>query len=159
VVTTPYGSSTTSVKLADASPSLSVLSDGKHVAGIILRDDGSGQYGGGTYDILGPTGGSLGYSTVPAKPGDSVIIFGVGFGPTTPSVAAGQTFAGAAPLANPVSILVNGVSVAPVFAGLSAAGLYQFNLTIPSGLGDGDVSVAASINGIQSPSGVIFSLY
>src|ERR1700733_13636869 len=69
-------------------PSFNLL-DGKHVAGIILRSDGSGAYGGGAYDIVGPTGTSLGYKTVAAKPGDTLVLFGVGFGPTKPAVPAG----------------------------------------------------------------------
>ena len=59
-----------------------LLLDSKHVTGIILRSDGSGAYAGGVYDIIGPTGTSLGYPTVAAKAGDIVELFGVGFGPT-----------------------------------------------------------------------------
>ena len=70
VLTTPTGIATSTVTLGQFGPSFSVL-DGKHVAGIILRSDGSGAYGGGTYDILGPTGTSLGYKTVAAKAGDT----------------------------------------------------------------------------------------
>ena len=67
VVTTAGGTVTSSVNLGPFSPSFSLL-DGKHVAGIIARSDGSGAYGGGTYDVVGPTGTSLGYKTVAAKP-------------------------------------------------------------------------------------------
>ena len=89
VVTTAGGGSVSTVTLAAFAPSFSLL-DGKHVAGIIIRSDGSGAYGGGTYDILGPTGSSLGYPTVAAKAGDTVELFGVGFGPTTPTVPRGR---------------------------------------------------------------------
>ena len=85
VVTTPSSVSTATVSVAPFSPSFSLL-DGTHVAGIILRTDDSGAYGGGTYDILGPTGSSLGYATVAAKAGDTVELFAVGLGPTTPAV-------------------------------------------------------------------------
>ncbi|MBZ5608563.1 MAG: hypothetical protein LAP38_09910 [Acidobacteriia bacterium] len=77
--------------MAQLAPSFLLL-DAKHVTGIIIRSDGSGAYGGGTYDILGPTGNSLGYATVTAKAGDSVELFGVGLGPTSPAVPAGQAF-------------------------------------------------------------------
>jgi uncharacterized protein (TIGR03437 family) len=52
-VTTPNGTATSTVTLADQSPAWSLLSDDKHVAGIIVRPDGSGAYGSGTgsYDI------------------------------------------------------------------------------------------------------------
>ena len=132
VVTTAYGSGTSTVTLAAFGPSFFLL-DNQHVAGIILRSNGSGAYGGGSYDIIGPTGTSLGYPTVAAKAGDSVALFGTGFGPTNPSVPAGQAYSGAAPTTNPVTLRINNVSVNPTFAGLSGAGLYQINLTVPVG--------------------------
>jgi len=157
VVTTPSGSETSTVTLAQFGPSFFLL-DSKHVAAIILRSDGSGTYGGGTYDIVGPTGASLDYPTVAAKAGDIVELFGTGFGPTNPAVLAGQAFSGAAPTTNPVTLLLNNLSVPPAFAGLSGAGLYQLNLTVPSGLGTGDVSLQASVGGVATPSGVVISL-
>ena len=78
-VTNTNGSATATVALADPAPAYLLLDSNKHVAGIILRPDGSGAFGGGTYDILGPTGASLGYPTVAAKPGDLVELFGTGF--------------------------------------------------------------------------------
>ncbi len=157
VVTTPNGSSASTVSLAPASPSFLRL-DSTHVTGIILRADGSGAYGGGGDDIIGPTGTSLGYSTVAAKAGDSVELYGVGFGPTKPVVPAGKPFSSAAATTSPVYLTINNVSVTPSFAGLSEAGLYQINLTIPSGLGTGDVPLLAIVDGVQTPTGVVISL-
>jgi uncharacterized protein (TIGR03437 family) len=157
VVTTGNGSATANVTLAAYAPSFLLL-DAKHVAGIILRSNGSGAYGGGSYDIIGPTGTSLGYPTVAAKAGDMVELYGTGFGPTTPAVLAGQAFTGAAATAN-VSVIINSqVRVTPAFAGLSGAGLEQINLTIPSGLGTGDVPLVATVGGVQTPSYVVISL-
>ena len=156
VVTTVSGSATANVTLAAYAPSFLLL-DAKHVAGIILRSDGSGANGGGSYDIIGPTGTSLGYPTVAAKAGDIVELYGTGFGPTNPAVPAGQAFTGAAPTAS-VSLLINKVNVTPTFAGLSGAGLVQINLTIPSGLGTGDVSLMATVGGVQTSSNVVISL-
>jgi uncharacterized protein (TIGR03437 family) len=157
VVTTPTGTATSTVTLAQFGPSLSLL-DSKHVAGIISRFDGSGSNGGGTYDIVGPAGTSLGYKTVPAKAGDTLILFGVGFGPTNPVVASGKAFTGSAPTTNTVQFLVNGSVVLPFYSGLTEAGLYQFNLVLPAGLGAGDVTLQASVGGVRSPSGVVLSL-
>jgi uncharacterized protein (TIGR03437 family) len=42
------------------------------------------------------------------------------------------------------------VSVTPSFSGISSAGLYQINLTIPAGLSTGDVSLAATVGGAQT---------
>lgn len=52
VVTTAGGSATSTVTLGPFAPSF-VLLDANHVSGIIVRQNGSGAYGGGTYDILG----------------------------------------------------------------------------------------------------------
>lgn len=157
VVTNPVGSGASTVTLALFGPAFFLLDAHMHVAGIILRSDRSGTYGGGTYDILGPAGASFGYPTVPAKAGDQVELFGGGFGPTNPPVLPGQPFSGAAPTADPVTLVINNVNVPTSFAGLSGAGVYQINLTVPSGLGTGDLSVQARVGGVQTPAGV-FSL-
>jgi uncharacterized protein (TIGR03437 family) len=156
-VTTPGGTATATVTLGQFAPSF-LLFDSKHVAGIILRSNGSGAYGGGAYDILGPTGTSLGYSTVAAKAGDIVELFGTGFGPTNPTVEAGEVFSGAAATTNAVRFLINNVSVTPMWVGLSGAGLDQINLTVPAGLGTGDVSLVATVGGAQTPPYVVISL-
>jgi len=157
VVTTAGGSVTSSVTLGQYGPSFSLL-DAKHVAGIILRSNGAGAYGGGTYDIVGPTGTSLGYSTVAAKAGDILELFGVGFGPTTPTVPAGHAYTGGAPTTNPVQLSINSVAITPSFTGITSAGLYQINLTLPTGLGTGDVPLVATAGGVQTPSTVVLSV-
>jgi uncharacterized protein (TIGR03437 family) len=156
-VSTPHGTSSSAVMLARFAPSFSLF-DAKHVTGIILRSNGSGAYGGGTYDVIGPAGNSLGFATVPARAGDNVELFGVGFGPTTPAVPAGQAFSGAAATTNPVQLKIGGANVNPSFAGLSAAGLCQMNVKIPPGLGAGDLSLVATVGGVQTQSGVVISL-
>jgi uncharacterized protein (TIGR03437 family) len=158
VVTTGAGSATSYVTLDQFAPSFSLL-DSKHVSGIILRADHSGAYGAGTYDLLGPTGKSLGYPTVAAKAGDNIELFAVGLGPTTPTVPAGQVYSGAAPIDNNLSLYINGAFVKPTFVGLSSAGIYQINLTIPSGgLGQGDVPIFAMIGGLQTQPGIVISV-
>ena len=157
VISTANGTGTSTLTLAQFGPSFFLL-DAKHVAGIILRSNGSGAYGGGTYDIIGPTGTSLGYPTVAAKAGDSVALFGTGFGPTSPSVLAGQAYSGAASTTNPVTVHINNVAVTPSFAGLSGPGLYQLNLTVPSGLGTGDVPLQGVVGGAQTPVGVVITV-
>jgi uncharacterized protein (TIGR03437 family) len=160
VVTTAGGTATSAVTLAQFAPSFLLL-DSKHVAGIILRSNGSGAYGDGTYDILGPTGVSLGYPTVAAKAGDTIALFALGLGPTSQTVPAGQAFSAATPTTYPVTLLVNNVTLAPIFSGLSGAGLYQINLTLPPGLGTGDVplvAIVATAEGAQTPPNVVISL-
>ena len=157
VVTNGAGKASSTVTLNAVSPSFDLI-DSKHIAGIILRSNGSGAYGDGAYDILGPTGSCLGYHTVAAQTGDVVALFGLGFGPTTPTVQSGKPFSGAAPISSPFTLYVNNVSVQPTFVGLSSAGLYQVNLVVPPGIGAGDVPVVAMVDGMQTQPGVMFSL-
>ena len=157
-VTTANGSASSTVTLADVAPAFSLFPDNKHVAGIIIRSNGSGSQGGGTYDLLGPNGSSLGFPTVAAKAGDVVELFGVGFGPTNPAVPAGHAFSGAAATTNSVQVKIGDTSVTPSFAGISGAGLYQINLTIPQGLGTGDKPLAATVGGAQTQSFVVIAL-
>jgi uncharacterized protein (TIGR03437 family) len=149
-VTTPFGTASYTVVLNQVAPSFCLI-DGKHVAGIILRSDGTGAYGGGEYYIIGPPGSSLGYLTVPAKTGDSIMLFGTGFGPTSPTVAAGVPFSGAAPALDQIELVINSQPVPPQWSGLSGPGLFQFNLTVPPGLGTGDQPIQGLANGVGTP--------
>lgn len=158
VVTTLGGTASSQATLAAYAPSVLLQSDGKHANGIILRSNGSGAYGNGSYDIIGPTGSSLGYATVAAKAGDTIELYAVGLGATTPALNAGQNFAGQAPTNSPVTVLINNVSVTPTYAGLAGAGYYQLNVTIPSGLGTGDVPLVVTVGGVQSQNNVVLSL-
>ena len=92
----------------------------------------------------------------PAKPGETILLFGTGFGPTNPVVESGRLFAGAAPLANPeaLSVELGGVPMAIQFAGLSAAGVYQFNVSVPA-LPDGDRELIARVAGASTQPGVL----
>ena len=87
----------------------------------------------------------------PAAPGELIILYGSGFGVTNPAAVNGQLQAGAAPLVQLPVIQFNGATAAIAFGGLSATGLYQFNLTVPSAVQDGEASVTATTTGVSSP--------
>jgi uncharacterized protein (TIGR03437 family) len=87
--------------------------------------------------------------TVPAQAGDVILLFGTGFGPTNPTTNFGQTFAGAPPTANPVTVTIGGASATVQFAGLVAPGEYQFNIVVPS-LPSGDNLVVMKVGGVSS---------
>ncbi len=92
-----------------------------------------------------------GVPTRPAKPGDVISLWGTGFGPTTPSVPAGVLFSGAAALlaSDQLAIAVGGAPATVLFAGLSEAGLYQFNVIVPAAP-DGDQLITAQVQGIST---------
>jgi uncharacterized protein (TIGR03437 family) len=157
VVTTGSGTAASTVTLAPYGPSFSLLGDGRHVAGEIMTPDGTGAYGGGTYGLVGPSN-TFSYSTRPVKAGETLILYGVGFGPTTPHVPAGQSFSGAASTSSPVTITIGGVPAGVQFSGIAEAGLYQFNLTVPPGTGSGDQALQATVNGVQTSPGPVVSV-
>jgi uncharacterized protein (TIGR03437 family) len=108
---------------------------------------------------LGPAGlFGAAVTTRPAKPGEVILLFGTGFGATTPSVPTGEVFNGAAQLTNPVTLTIGGVQAEVLFAGLSAAGLYQFNVTVPATVANGDQAVVASIGGVQTQDGAFLAI-
>lgn len=74
-----------------------------------------------------PAGAIPGVQSRPAKPGESVILYGVGFGGVTPSLSAGTLVSQQNALSNPIEIRFGNVPVTLSFAGLApgATGLYQ----------------------------------
>jgi uncharacterized protein (TIGR03437 family) len=127
------------------------------LAGEIATPDGSGAYGGGTYDLVGPSS-TFSFNTRPVKGGETLILYGVGFGPTTPTALAGQLFSGAGRTNSPVTVTIGGVSAPVAFAGITEAGLYQLNVTIPANTGGGDQALQATVNGVQTPPGPVVTV-
>jgi uncharacterized protein (TIGR03437 family) len=102
---------------------------------------------------VGPAGLlGTGVTVRAAQPGETILLFGTGFGATTPAVPAGQVYWGAAPLSNlsSLQVRIGGVTAAVAFAGLTGAGLNQFNVVVPE-LPDGDYAVEASVAGQSVP--------
>ncbi|MCU1235424.1 MAG: hypothetical protein JWP63_3391 [Candidatus Solibacter sp.] len=91
----------------------------------------------GKYAIATHANGSLvGPATAlpgatPALPGEVIVVYGTGFGPTNPAVD-GLVVSSAANLAVAPAITIGGAPAVVQFAGLSAAGLDQINVTVPA---------------------------
>jgi len=99
---------------------------------------------------IGPSGSP---GVQPAKAGDTLTLWGTGFGPTNPVVAAGSIFNGTAILTDAVQIFVDSVAVTPQFSGTTGAGLYQFNIVVPNVL-PGDHTLKATIAGVSTLDGI-----
>ena len=109
-----------------------------------------------------PAGLFQGLITVPAKPGESIVLWGTGFGATTPTVAPGIV-PPANPLANvanPVTVTIGNVAATVVGAAISPGnpGLYQIAVQVPPSAPDGDLPVVAQVNGVQSSSNVLLNV-
>jgi uncharacterized protein (TIGR03437 family) len=114
------------------------------------------------FSYVGPAGLFQGLTTVPAKPGDAVILWGTGFGPTNPDVPAGQTVPSnlAPAITGNLTVTVGGINATVLGAVLSPgfAGLYQIAITVPATASSGDLPVVATIGGVSSPSGVVLAV-
>jgi uncharacterized protein (TIGR03437 family) len=103
-----------------------------------------------------PDYAAVGTSSAPAVPGETIVLWGTGFGPTSPAVAAGTVVSGTpATLALPV-VTLGGMPVTVVSAILTAgsAGLYQITIQLPANVPTGAVAVQASVGGVSTPAGV-----
>jgi uncharacterized protein (TIGR03437 family) len=89
-------------------------------------------------------------------PGDLVVLWGTGFGATSPIVPAGTIVTGApATLTLPV-VTIGGMQV-PVNSCIlltGSVGLYQITIQLPANVPTGAVAVLASIDGAQTQAGV-----
>jgi uncharacterized protein (TIGR03437 family) len=72
--------------------------------------------------------------STPARVGETILIFGNGFGETTPSFAEGELPSSAANLNDNVIVEIGGLAADTSYKGVAPgfAGLYQFNVKIPN---------------------------
>jgi uncharacterized protein (TIGR03437 family) len=105
--------------------------------------------------LLGPTSLSVpGYSFTPAQPGETVVLYGVGFGlPIATLVDGSSSQFGTLP--TPPTIQIGGAAAAIQFAGIISPGLYQFNVVVPGSATNGDNAVTASYGGSTTPVGTV----
>ena len=95
----------------------------------------------------------------PAKPGDSVIIYALGCGPTSPATPAGVVASQNSPLAMTYQLNIGGVPANVTFAGVSAntIGLYQINATIPN-VQAGDQPIEFIVGGVRNSQNLVITI-
>jgi uncharacterized protein (TIGR03437 family) len=113
------------------------------------------------YSLAAKNGTFPGAVSVPAKPGEVVILWGTGFGPTNPAVPAGQQPAvQAPPTQTPVTVTLDGIKLSVLGAVLSSyAATYQIAIQIPPSIADGEYPVVATVGGAQSPTTVLLTVH
>jgi uncharacterized protein (TIGR03437 family) len=106
------------------------------------------------------TGSVTGNPNAPAKSGDIIVVYGIGFGDTTPEVTPG-TIAGALnSLVNPLTVLFGTAPAAKtIYDGLGPGfvGLYQFDLTVPQ-LSDGDYPMSFQVGSVKAAQTLFFTV-
>lgn len=124
----PFILQTSAVAPALLAPSSFLVNGKQYVAAIILSGDP------GPIVFAAPTGAIQGLATRPATAGDVLTLFGIGFGPVSPSVGAGTIATQATSLNDSVSIRLGQANAKILYAGLApgSVGLYQFNVVAPA---------------------------
>jgi uncharacterized protein (TIGR03437 family) len=121
-------------------------SQSRYISAIVLDNSSSFSY-------LAPPGSlGSGVQSRAAKPGDVVILYGTGFGPTTgvlnpelaQTVALPVAHTGPNITAPTCTLTIGGQSAQVLFAGLVSPGLYQINAVVPQ-VGGGDQPVAMKL--------------
>jgi uncharacterized protein (TIGR03437 family) len=94
----------------------------------------------------------VGNLSTPAIPGETLVLWATGFGPTIPAAPAGVEVSGAPATASAPTVTVGGMPVRVVSSVLTtgSAGLYQITIQLPANLPTGTVAVQASIGGVQT---------
>jgi uncharacterized protein (TIGR03437 family) len=149
IVTTPSGATATStitVNPAQAgllAPSQWLIG-GKQYAAALFTD-------GVTYVL--PTGAISGVTSRPAHVGDTIVLYGVGFGAVTPSTPAGQIASGQTKLASSLQIFFGGSQAALSYQGLAPGfvGLYQFDIVVPNVAANNLVPLTFTLGGAPGP--------
>ena len=115
------------------------------------------------YSYAVKNGVIAGSTTVPAKPGDVLILWGTGFGPTTPAAPVGQVVPSSATTYSTTdlpTVTIGGTSATVYGAALSSgfAGLYQVAIQVPASAASGDQPIVAKIGGVSSPSTTLITI-
>jgi uncharacterized protein (TIGR03437 family) len=113
------------------------------------------------YKLAVKNGTFPGTTTTPAAPGDVIILWGTGFGPTSPAAPEGEETPSGTTYntAGTVSATVGGKTATVYGAALAPgfAGLYQVAIHIPQ-LANGDYPVVATISGVSSPATTLITV-
>jgi uncharacterized protein (TIGR03437 family) len=105
------------------------------------------------YVLDAAAGASLGLNSRPAKPGDLIVAYGIGFGDVTPSIPPGVMAEQINAVVNPVTISFGSAQAGLLYAGVAGnfVGLYEFYITVPAGIPNVDYEIYVTQNGIPLP--------
>jgi len=107
----------------------------------------------GSYVLNTSTGAALGLISRPAKPGDLIIAYGIGFGDVTPTIPPGVIVTQSNTVVNPIMLSFGSAPAILSYSGLAGGfvGLYEFYITVPPRLTNGDYEINVTYNGTTVP--------
>jgi uncharacterized protein (TIGR03118 family) len=148
VVVTSNGlvSAATTATMNAYSPGFFLLKDNASVAAV--HSSGA---------LVGATTLYAGDST-PATPGETITIFGTGFGPTNPAIANGTIVAAPQAVVTTPTVTIGGVTATVVYAGLVSAGVYQLDVVVPASTAAGNATIVATVGSVSSQSTAIVTV-
>jgi len=138
-------SATFMVQAQATAPSFFVFNGGPYIAATHVNGS-----------FIGPTSLFPGLTT-PAQPGETIVIYANGFGPTSSQVVTGS-ISQSGTLSPLPAITIGGAPATVSFAGLVAPGEFQFNVVVPSSLANGDQPVTAMYNGLKTQPGTLITV-
>jgi uncharacterized protein (TIGR03437 family) len=98
-----------------------------------------------------------GLNTRSAKPGEVLLLFTTGLGPTEPATPAARIVAAPAGLAARSRVLIGGTPATILFAGKVSSGLYQLNILIPE-ITPADWPIEIAIDGRRSQASALLTV-
>ena len=104
----------------------------------------------GTYVL--PTGAVPFVTSSPAQPGETIVIYGVGFGSVVPNIPAGQIVTKSNQLSASLQILFGKTPAKLSYDGLapSEVGVYQFDIVVPAVASSDLVPLTFNLGGVAS---------
>jgi uncharacterized protein (TIGR03437 family) len=135
----PYAVTVAAVKPGLLAPKSFFISGKQYVAATL--PDGS---------FALPAGAIPGVASRPVKPGETVTLWGVGFGTVTPYTPAGQIAVGLTALSLPFQVSFGTTQATLNYAGLQpeGVGLYQFNVVVPGVPANAATPLSFKLNGV-----------
>ena len=97
-------------------------------------------------------------ASTPAAPGETITIFGTGFGPTSPAFTNGAIVAAPLAVVTAPTVTIGSAAATVVYAGLVSAGVYQLDVVVPPGAAAGNAAIVAQVGGFSSSSTAIVTL-
>jgi len=155
IVTTPGGTSLAySIMVNPVEPGLLAIPAFQLPAGqypVCLFDDGK------TFMFPVP---SAAVPTRAAKPGDTMVCFGIGFGPVTPNITAGLVVNQTNNLSGQVQFSFGSTQGQVAFAGLVSGfvGLYQVNVVVPNVAANSALPLSVTLNGTAVPQSLVVAV-